>query len=64
MTLASAAESKLYPVNCKYHLRYLGIRAATVTRSQDMGGWRPLLESETDDLARMEAMIRRQFIKA
>ena len=64
LTLAATVEGKLYPINCKYHLRHLGIRATIVTRNQDMGRWCPLLESETHDLARMEALVRRQFLRA
>lgn len=62
LTLASSVESKLYPMNCKYHLRHVGVKASLVTRSKDMRGWNDLLASETDDLARLENVMRRTFL--
>lgn len=62
LTLASSVESKLYPMNCKYHLRYAGIEASLVTRSRNMREWNALLARETDDLARLEQVMRRVFL--
>ena len=61
LTLASAVETQLYPVNCKYHLRHIGIPATLVTRTRDMSGWTATLASQTDDLFLMEEEMRRIF---
>lgn len=58
LTLASAVESKLYPVNAKYHLRYNGIKAGIRARNKDMRQWNATLESETYELYMMEEMVR------
>ena len=58
LTIASAAEGKLYPVNAKYHLRYNGIQAGIRARNKDMRQWNTTLEGETYDMFLMEDMIR------
>ena len=58
LTVASAAEGKLYPVNAKYHLRYNGVQAGIRARNKDMRQWNATLESETHDMALMEDMVR------
>lgn len=58
LTIASAAEGKLYPVNAKYHLRYNGIQAGIRARNKDMRQWNATLEGETYDMFLMEDMIR------
>lgn len=61
LTIMSAAESKLYPVNAKYHLRYNGIQAGIRARNKDMRGWNATLESETRDMYLVEEQVRALF---
>ena len=61
LTIASAAEGKLYPVNAKYHLRFNGIEAGIRARNKDMRQWNATLESETRDMFIFEEMVRDRF---
>jgi len=61
LTIASAAEGKLYPVNAKYHLRFNGIQAGIRARNKDMRQWNATLESETRDMFIFEEMVRDRF---
>lgn len=61
LTIASAAEGKLYPVNAKYHLRFNGIQAGIRARNKDMREWNATLESETRDMFLFEELVREMF---
>lgn len=61
LTTASLIERQLYPVNAKYHLRYNGIAATLVTRSQDEGCWNDTLAAEIDQLHILEDYTRKQL---
>lgn len=61
LTTAALIERQLYPVNAKYHLRYNGIAATMVTRSQDDSLWNSAFAAEVDQLHMLEEYVRAQL---
>jgi len=61
LSLASLMETRLYPVNAKYHFTLTGIDMTLATRCVDLLGWKSVYEDEIRYLYQMEEICRKEL---
>ena len=61
LSMASLMETRLYPVNAKYHLALMNVNMTLATRCVDQLGWKSVYEDEIKYLYQMEELCRKEL---
>ena len=61
LSLASLMETRLYPVNAKYHFQLMNVNMTLATRCVDVLDWKSVYEDEIKYLYQMEEAYRKEY---